>query len=97
MPGDARGAHQDGIQAMGGMRITFRNLEFNCNSARTRDLLQLRQRRRPDRRRLRGLLLGPARGDQLNGHQCLRSGARNTLDCPGRYSTIRIGPAHRTR
>ena len=26
------GAHQDGIQALGGERITFRNLEINCNS-----------------------------------------------------------------
>ena len=25
-------AHQDGIQAMGGSRFTFRNLELNCNS-----------------------------------------------------------------
>ena len=42
---------------MGGTRITFRNLELNCNSQPERpDLHQLRQRRLADRHRVRELL-----------------------------------------
>jgi hypothetical protein len=52
---------------------------------------QLRQRRRPDRHRLREPLPRLRPASTLRVNQSVRSGARNTLVCPGRYFDMYYG------
>ena len=87
----AAGAHQDGIQAMGGARITFRNLELNCNSNPNAQIfINSANGGSPDRHRVRELPPRLRRRLVALHQPSLRSGARNTLICPGRFSPIRI-------
>jgi hypothetical protein len=87
----ATGAHQDGIQAMGGSRITFRNLELNCNSNPNAQLfLAASNGGRPTDIVCDGCFLGSGAGSSLFIATSTRSGARNTLICPGRFDPIRV-------
>lgn len=87
------GAHQDGIQAMGGARITFRNLELNCNSNPNAQIfINAANGGSPTDIVCDGCFLGSGGGSSLFINNSLRSGARNTLICPGRFSPIRIEP-----
>jgi hypothetical protein len=87
----AAGAHQDGIQAMGGSRITFRNLEINCNSDPNAQLfINSAVGGTPTDIICEGCFLGSGGGSSLFVNASTRSGARNSTICPGRFSPIRI-------
>ena len=84
-------AHQDGIQAMGGSRIRFVGLELNCNSGPNAQLfIAAANGGRPTDIVCEGCFLGSGAGSSLFIATSTRSGARNTLICPGRFSPIRI-------
>jgi hypothetical protein len=78
------GAHQDGIQAMAGRRITFRNLEINCNSEPNAQLFVSANGGDPTDIVCESRFLGSGAASTLQVNQSVRSGARNTLVCPGR-------------
>lgn len=85
--------HQDGIQAMGGQRITFRNLEINCNSNPNAQLfLAASNGGMPTDIVCENCFLGSGAAQTLFIADAVRSGARNTLICPGRFDAIRINP-----
>jgi hypothetical protein len=82
------GAHQDGVQAMGGARITFRNLSIDClgnsnffvnrgggGATTPTDIV------------CDGCFLGPRSSTTIRINVATRSGARNTTYCPGRNLT----------
>lgn len=87
------GYHQDGVQAMGGHRLTFRNLRIDClrNSnffiSRGGALAST-----PTDVVCDGCVLGPNSGQTLFFAPSLRSGARNTTICEGRFRAVRIEP-----
>jgi hypothetical protein len=84
-------AHQDGIQAMGGTRIRLVGLELNCNSGPNAQLfIAAANGGRPSEIVCEGCFLGSGAGSSLFVATSTRSGARNTLICPGRFSPIRI-------
>jgi hypothetical protein len=87
----APNAHQDGIQAMGGTRVRFVGLEVNCNSGPNAQLfIAAANGGRPTEIVCEGCFLGSGAGSSLFIATSTRSGARNTLICPGRFSPIRI-------
>ena len=82
------GAHQDGVQAMGGSRISFRNLTIDClgnsnffvnrggsGATQPTDIL------------CEGCLLGPRSSTTIRVNNASRSGARSSMFCPGRNMT----------
>jgi coenzyme F420-reducing hydrogenase delta subunit len=82
------GAHQDGVQAMGGYRVTFRNLSISClgNS----NFFVNRGgggATRPTAIVCEGCMLGPRSSTTIRVNEATSSGARNTLICPGRNLT----------
>jgi hypothetical protein len=84
-------AHQDGIQAMGGERIRLVGLEINCNSNPNGQLfIAAANGGRPTDIVCEGCFLGSGAGSSLFVATSTRSGARDTLICPGRFSPIRI-------
>jgi hypothetical protein len=84
-------AHQDGIQAMGGTRVRFVGLELNCNSGPNAQLfIAAANGGRPTDIVCDGCFLGSGAGSSLFIATSTRSGAVNTLICPGRFSPIRI-------
>ncbi len=83
------GAHQDGIQALGGERITFRNLEINCNSEPNAQLfLNAANGGMPTDIVCERCFLGSGAGTTLRISSSIRSGARNSTLCPGRFRDI---------
>ena len=84
--------HQDGIQAMGGQRVTFRNLEVNCNSNPNAQLfVNAINGNTPTDIVCEGCFLGSGASSTLRVNESVRSGARNTLVCPGRNYTLYFG------
>jgi Ca2+-binding RTX toxin-like protein len=90
----APGSHQDGIQAMGGSRLTFRNLTIDClgnsnffvnraggGASTPTDVV------------CEGCILGPRSASTLFVGSSVRSGARSSLVCEGRYFDVRIEAA----
>lgn len=84
----AAGAHQDGVQGMGGSRLTFRNLTIDClgnsnffvntgggGSTKPTDIV------------CEGCMLGPRSSTTVRVNIATRSGLRNTFICPGRNLT----------
>ncbi len=84
----APAAHQDAVQAMGGARLTFRNIVFDClgnsnffvnragsGSTQPTDVV------------CEGCVLGPRSSTTIRVNQATRSGARNSFFCPGRNMT----------
>jgi hypothetical protein len=82
------GAHQDAVQAMGGARLTFRNITFDClgnsnffvnragsGSTRPTDVV------------CENCTLGPRSSTTIRVNEATRSGARNSYFCPGRNMT----------
>jgi len=82
------GAHQDGVQAMGGARVTFRNVSIDClgnsnffvnragsGSTTPTDIV------------CEGCFLGPRSSTTIRVNEATRSGARNSTFCPGRNMT----------
>jgi hypothetical protein len=85
------GTHQDGIQVMGGERITFRNLEINCNSNPNGQLfINSAQGGLPTDVVCDGCVLGSGAASTLLVGRSVRSGARRSLICAGRFHDIRI-------
>jgi Ca2+-binding RTX toxin-like protein len=87
----AGNAHQDGIQAMGGTRITFRNLRVDC--LRNSNLylsLGGSGATTPTDIVCEHCILGPNSGQTLFYNRSIRSGARNTIICTGRFTAIRV-------
>jgi hypothetical protein len=89
----AGGAHQDGVQVMGGLRITFRNLRVDC--LRNSNFFLARGgsgASTPTEVVCDGCVLGPNSGQTLFTATSVRSGARNSTICTGRYSAVRTDP-----
>jgi hypothetical protein len=95
------GKHQDGVQALGGLRVTFRNLHVYCATANNASFFATAGAGGADL---------PTEGDwptdvtcdncQLDGGphtlflgKSIRSGIRNSLVHAGKYRAIRIGEA----
>lgn len=86
------GGHQDGIQAMGGQRVTFRGLEINCNSNPNAQFFAAATNGgRPTDIVCDGCRLGGGAAQTLFIADSTRSGARNSVICQGRYDAVRIG------
>lgn len=88
--------HQDGIHVMGGRSITFRNLRVDClgNS----NLFLARggmYASTPTDVVCEGCVLGPNSGQTLFYASSIRSGARRTTICTGRFRAIRKEPGAR--
>jgi len=85
------GGHQDGVQAMAGDRITFRNVEINCNSRPNAQFyVSALEPGLPRDIVCVNCFLGRGAASTLFVAKSVRSGARNTRICPGRYHTVRI-------
>jgi RTX calcium-binding nonapeptide repeat (4 copies) len=85
------GVHQDGIQAMSGQRITFRNLEINCTSNPNGQLfINSANGGLPTDVVCDRCTLGSGAASTLLVGQSVRSGARRSFICPGRFHAIRI-------
>jgi RTX calcium-binding nonapeptide repeat (4 copies) len=85
--------HQDGIQVMGGTRLTFRNLAVDCLGNANLFLSEgggLSST--PTDVVCEGCILGPNSGQTLFYAGSLRSGVRDTVVCTGRFRAIRIEP-----
>ena len=82
------GYHQDGIQAMGGTRITFRGLSVFCGAEGVNANLFIARGgsggSTPTDVVFEGGRLGPQAAHTILLATSLRSGARNTVICPGR-------------
>jgi len=89
-----RGYHQDGIQVMGGQRITFRNLSVYCGGVGVNAALFIARGGSggsvPTDVVLENGLLGPDSAHTILLGDSLRSGARNTVICPGRFDRFRV-------
>jgi hypothetical protein len=86
--------HQDGIQAMGGQRVTFVGMDDQCLSANNSAFFVSQG---PNGRELPTDIL--CRGCYLAGGGfpvriavSLRSGIQNSQVCPGKFGTVRISP-----
>jgi hypothetical protein len=88
--------HQDGVQVMGGRRLTFRNLTIDCDGSgnspffvaaavggQPEDVLLLNSVIKDTR--LPGGGVADEKATALRIEESLRSGARNVIICPGRY------------
>jgi hypothetical protein len=85
------GGHQDGIQAMGGRRITFRNLEVNCNTrVNAQFFVAGIHGAVPTDVVCVSCLLGSGAAQTLFIANSVRSGARSTTICEGRYRAVRF-------
>jgi len=87
---DKTGAyHQDGIQAMGGYRITFRNLRVTCGRAGVNANLFIARggagASTPTDIVFENGHLGPNAAHTILLADAVRSGARRTVICPGRW------------
>ena len=89
----AGGAHQDGVQVMGGERITFKGLRVDC--LRNSNFFLARGgsgASTPTDVVCDGCVLGPNSGQTLFTATSVRSGARNSTICEGRYTAVRTDP-----
>jgi len=85
--------HQDGIQVMGGRGITFRNLRVDCLGNANLFLARGGQEAStPTDIVCEGCVFGPNSGQTLFYADSIRSGARGTTICTGRFRAIRIEP-----
>jgi hypothetical protein len=85
------GVHQDGIQAMSGKRITFRKLEISCSSQPNGQVfINSANGGLPTDVVCESCVLGGGAASTLIVGGSVRSGARKSLICPGRFHDIRI-------
>lgn len=89
-----QGYHQDGIQVMGGKRLTFRRLAVFCGGDSVNAALFIARGGADDRLPTdivfeRGVL-GPGSAQTAFVADSLRSGVRNTVICEGRFRSVRI-------
>jgi hypothetical protein len=87
----APGHHQDGVQAMGGARITFKGLRVDC--LRNSNFFLARGgsgASTPTEIVCDGCVFGPNSGQTFFVTTSVRSGARNSTICHGRFTDVRI-------
>lgn len=87
----APGHHQDGVQAMGGSRITFKGLRVDC--LRNSNFFLARGgsgASTPTEIVCDGCVFGPNSGQTVFVTTSVRSGARNSTICHGRFEDLRI-------
>lgn len=88
------GYHQDGIQVMGGTRITFRNLSVFCGGVGINAALFIARGgsggSTPTDIAFEGGRLGPNAAHTVLLATSVRSGVRNTVICPGRAHDFEI-------
>lgn len=88
------GYHQDGIQVMGGQRITFRNLTVACGGVGVNAALFIARggsdESTPTDVVLENGRLGPNAAHTILLANSVRSGARNTVICPGRFDAYSV-------
>ena len=85
------GAHQDGVQALGGERITFRNVEINCNSQpNAQFFLSASNGGMPTDVVCERCFLGSGAATTLLIGESIRSGARKSLLCNGRFRVLGV-------
>jgi hypothetical protein len=88
--------HQDGIQVMGGHSITFRGVRVDCLGNSNFFLSKGGQlASTPTDVVCEGCVLGPNSGQTLFYAISLRSGARDTTICAGRFRPVRVEPGAR--
>jgi hypothetical protein len=84
------GGHQDGIQVMGGKRITLRKLEVNCNTRTNAQLFISGIRgETPENVVCVDCVLGGGSAQTLFVANAIRSGARSSIICEGRFRAVR--------
>lgn len=84
-------AHQDGVQILGGERITFRNVEINCNSnPNAQFFVTGTAGGMPTDVVCDRCFLGFGAASTIAIGQSIRSGVRNSLVCPGRFRPINL-------
>jgi hypothetical protein len=82
------GAHQDAVQAMGGSRLTFRNMTFDCLGNSNFFVNRAGSgATRPTDVVCENCTLGPRSSTTIRVNEATRSGARNSSFCPGRNLT----------
>jgi hypothetical protein len=90
--GQNPGSHQDGVQAMGGRRITFRDLRVDCPTRSSGFFVRhggTAGEDLPTDVVCEGcVLLGGSYSLRLN--ESVRSGARNSTICEGRFGAVKI-------
>lgn len=85
--------HQDGIQVMGGRGITFRNLRVDCLGNANLFLAEGGLKAStPTDVVCEGCIFGPHSAQTLFYADSIRSGARDTTICTGRFRAIRVEP-----
>lgn len=85
--------HQDGIHVMGGRSITFRNLRVDCLGNSNLFLAEGGQGAvTPTDVVCEQCVFGPNAGQTLFYADSIRSGARGTTICTGRFRAIRVEP-----
>jgi hypothetical protein len=85
------GAHQDGVQVLGGERITFRNVEINCNSnPNAQFFVTGTGGGMPTDVLCDKCFLGRGAGSTISIGESLRSGVRNSLVCRGRFRPLTL-------
>ena len=85
--------HQDGIQAMGGSRLTFKGLLVDClGNANLFVNYGGKKVSIPTDVVCDRCVFGPNSAQTLFVATSIRSGARNTTICTGRYRAVRVGP-----
>ena len=88
------GAHQDGIQALGGERITFRDIEINCNSTVNAQFFVAGSNNAiPADIVCDRCFLGSGAASTFAIGASVRSGVRNSLVCQGRFRSSNITAA----
>jgi hypothetical protein len=88
------GKHQDGIQAMGGQRITFRGINDRCSSANNSAMFVNEGsagHELPTDIVCTGCTLAGG-GFPVRIGQSLRSGIRTSRVCAGKFGSVRISP-----
>ena len=83
--------HQDGVQAMGGHRLTFRKLRIDCLGNSNFFISEGGVRAStPTDVVCDGCVFGPNSGQTVFFTLSLRSGVRNSTICTGRFRAVRI-------
>ncbi len=85
------GAHQDGVQVLGGERITLRNVEINCTSnPNAQFFVTGTAGGMPTDVLCDKCFLGKGAGSTISIGDSIRSGVRNSLVCRGRFRPLTI-------
>lgn len=89
----AEGAHQDGVQVMGGSDLAFRDLRIDClGNANFFVAEGGSHASTPTDVVCEGCVLGPNSSQTLFYADSVRSGARETTICTGRSRAVRVEP-----